>query len=76
MLLTIFKIAKINRQWRKMCYFFRNFMPEINQGVFNKVIYMPHLEIDEAEDNDKTYLCVDTSFCVHFYAFAQRFPLS
>ena len=34
------------------------------------------LEIDEAKDNDKTYLCVDTSFCVHFYAFAQRFPLS
>ncbi len=51
-------------------------MPEINQGVFNKVIYMPHLGIDEAKDNDKTYLCVDTSFCVHFYAFAQSFPLS
>ena len=31
-------------------------MPKINQGVFNKVIYMPHLGIDEAKDNDKTYL--------------------
>lgn len=76
MLLTIFKITKINRQWRKMCYFFRNFMPEIIQGMFNNSFTCRILEIDEAKDNDKTYLCVDTSFCVHFYAFAQRFPLS